>query len=199
MELWLVRHGETMVGEDGLYQPHHGLTDLGREQARSVAQVLVKTDFDVCYTSELPRAIETAETFAALSSNHVVRIGALNEIDAGRIDLASTSFKKRVVNHQVALDFSQFGGENEEQFALRIADGLDQLLDDARAKNARRVLGFLHGGTIGAILDRLAGRDFKYQNRPRMPNCAYTVVREEADGRWSDWQGWNSEHLPALT
>ena len=38
MQLWLVRHGETIVGEDGLYLPHHGLTELGREQARAVAE-----------------------------------------------------------------------------------------------------------------------------------------------------------------
>ena len=51
MELWLVRHGETIVGQDGLYKPHHGLTELGfragtircpRIKGRRVRRVLLQ-------------------------------------------------------------------------------------------------------------------------------------------------------------
>ena len=199
MELWLVRHGDTIVAEDGLYKPHHGLTELGFEQARSVAEALADVEFDACYSSNLPRAIQTAQVFADLTSRTFSRIEALNEIEVGHIEDASVAFKKNVVNHRVDLDFSQFGGENPVEFSARIQRGFGQLLEDAKSKNCDRVVGFLHGGTIGAILDYMAGRDFNYRGRPRMPNCSYTVVSESSDGGWTKFSGWQSDHLRSIT
>ena len=199
MELWLVRHGDTIVEADGLYLPRNGLTDLGFEQARSVAKVLSKTSFDVCYSSALPRAVQTAEIFAELTASRFTKIDELNEIDVGRIEEASADFKQKVVNHQVTLDFSAFGGENPDEFSARIVRGFKTLLGDAESRDAVRVLGFLHGGTIGAILDHLSGRDFNYRRRPRMPNCSYTVVSQKPNHGWTEWQGWHSDHLPKLT
>ena len=199
MELWLVRHGDTIVGDDGLYQPHHGLTEIGFQQARSVAGALVDVDFDARYTSNLPRAIQTAQAYVDLTSHRFTRIADLNEIDVGRIQDASVDFKHRVVTHQVELDFSQFGGENPNQFSNRVQQGFHQLLEDAKSKNCDRVVGFLHAGTIGAILDYMAGREFDYRSRPRMPNCAYTIVSQTSNGGWTEWERWHSDHLTTLT
>ena len=199
IEIWLVRHGDTIVAEDGLYKPHHGLTELGFEQARSVAEKLAPVNFDACYSSALPRAIQTAQLFADLTSRNFKRISDLNEIEVGNIDDASVDFKKDVVNHRVDLDFSQFGGENPIQFSTRIHNGFRQLLRDAESKQCNRIVGFLHGGTIGAILDYTAGSEFDYRSRPRMPNCSYTVVNQLSNGRWSEFKGWQSDHLSAIT
>jgi broad specificity phosphatase PhoE len=199
MEIWLVRHGDTIVAEDGLYQPHHGLTELGFEQARSVAGVLADVDFDGCYSSALPRAVQTAQVFADLTSRNFTRISELNEIEVGQIADASVEFKKNVVNHRVDLDFSRFGGESPSAFSARIHRGFGHLLEDAEAMNYQRVVGFLHGGTIGAILDYIAGREFDYRSRPRMPNCSYTVMKRSPGGRWSEFDGWRSDHLTKIT
>ena len=199
MEIWLVRHGDTIVAEDGLYQPHHGLTDLGLRQAQSVAEALAHVDFDACYSSALPRAVQTAQIFADLTSREFTRIAGLNEIEVGRIEDASVEFKQDVVNHRVELDFSQFGGENPSEFSSRVKRGFKQLLSDAEANGAKRIVGFLHGGTIGAILDHMHGRDFDYRSRPRMPNCSYAVVSKTADGVWTEWERWHTDHLAVLT
>ena len=199
MELWLVRHGDTIVEGDGLYKPHNGLTELGRQQAISVAKVLANTDFDVCYSSALPRAVQTAQIFADMTANRFKQIPELNEIEVGRIEEASAEFKNRVINHQVTLDFSEFGGETSHEFYTRIVGGFAKLIEDANARWANRVLGFLHGGTIGAILDHIAGREFNYRRRPRMPNCSYAVVSEKPDSGWTEWQGWHSDHLLAIS
>ncbi len=199
MELWLVRHGDTITEEDGLYKPHNGLTELGIEQAKSVAAVLAETTFDVCYSSTLPRAVQTAQIFSDLTSNPFTQIEKLNEIEVGRIEDAPVEIKQRIINHGMRLDFSAFGGENEAEFSARIAQGLGILLNDAKSKNAARVLGFLHGGTIGAMLDHLAGESFNYRRRPRMPNCSYTIVRKLSDGDWTPWKKWHRKHLSHLT
>ena len=199
MELWLVRHGDTITESDGLYKPHNGLTELGVGQANAVAEVLAKTAFDVCYSSALPRAIQTAQIFADLTSNSFTKIEELNEIEVGRIEDAPVEVKQRIINHQMRLDFSDFGGEDETRFSARVIHGLGILLNDATARNASRILAFLHGGTIGAILDHLAGESFNYRRRPRMPNCSYTIVRETSAGVWTPWKKWHSDHLSDLT
>ena len=117
----------------------------------------------------------------------------------GRIEEAPAEFKNRVINHQVTLDFSEFGGENSDDFYSRVVGGFAKLIEDADSRCAKRVLGFLHGGTIGAILDHIAGRDFNYRRRPRMPNCSYTVVSKMPNRGWTEWQGWRSDHLTAIT
>ena len=123
----------------------------------------------------------------------------LNEIEVGQIEEASVEFQERGRESPRRFGLSQFGGEDPMQSLHASSGGFDQLMDDARGKTAGRIVCFLHGGTIGAILDHMQGRDYNYRSRPRMPNCSYTVVRETSDDVWTEWSGWHSDHLEILT
>ena len=199
LKLWLVRHGETEVGSDGLYRPSHGLTARGRQQASEVAAVLGGVGIEVCYTSTLQRAIETAHTFTRGTEMDPIQIADLCEIETGDIYTASDDVKQQVIGHKIELDFSQFGGESADDFSARVAIGYQVMFNDIQSKGITRAVAFLHGGTIAAILDRLAGRPFSYRNRPRMPNCSYSLVELGANGTASEWTGWESAHLTAQT
>lgn len=64
MKLYLIRHGETIWNEKGLWQ---GITDVplnekGREQAKKLANSLERVD--AIYSSPLKRSLETAEEIA---------------------------------------------------------------------------------------------------------------------------------------
>ena len=65
-KLLLVRHGETDWNRHGRWQGGSDtqLNDLGREQARALAEEL-DGEIDVLYSSDLARARETAEIVAA--------------------------------------------------------------------------------------------------------------------------------------
>lgn len=199
LKLWLVRHGQTVVGEDGLYHPHHGLTDIGRVQATEVANAISGHPIEICYTSTLPRAIETAEHYTWSHGVGLIRLGDLNEVDTGDIYSAPVSIKQRIIGHDFDLDFSQFGGENPDEFVARVRRGFSAMLEDIGARRVTNAAAFLHGGTIAAILDILAGEDFCYTRRPRMPNCAYTVVEIDSDNGATRWERWESDHLTELT
>jgi probable phosphoglycerate mutase len=60
--LWLVRHGETEWSRDGRHTGRTDLplTELGREQARAVAEHLAGRGFALVLTSPLQRAVQTA-------------------------------------------------------------------------------------------------------------------------------------------
>ena len=199
LKLWLIRHGQTVVGADGLYRPHNGLTDLGHTQAAEVATAISDYPIEVCYTSRLPRAIETAMHYTTDRDVDLVQLGDLNEVNTGDIFSAADSLKQRVIGHDFDLDFSQFGGESVDEFVARVTKGLDAMLRDIHERQVSNAAAFLHGGTIGAILDIVSGEKFSYRRRPRMPNCAYTVVAFDTDHGATRWERWECDHLTVLT
>lgn len=85
--LVLVRHGESEWNAKSLWTGWRdvGLTDRGREQARSAATLLKDMKFDVSYTSKLSRAKETwNEISKQINANcPTIEDQALNERDYG--------------------------------------------------------------------------------------------------------------------
>ena len=199
MKLCLIRHGQTKVGSDGLYRPDSGLTELGHQQASEVAAAIADMPIEICYTSVLPRAIETATHYVNERDIELVRIEALNEIFTGDIYSAPESIRLRIIGHDFDLDFGQFGGESKTSFSERIAGGWNQLKADCERRGVAFAAAFLHGGSIAAIIDIINGDDFNYRRRPRMPNCAYTVIDLPTDGEGWQWERWESDHLTQST
>lgn len=59
----LVRHGESKLNVEGVYYGilNPGLTEKGKEQAKKTREILKNISYEKIYTSDLKRAIETAE------------------------------------------------------------------------------------------------------------------------------------------
>ena len=198
MRIYLARHGQTEVGEDGLYLPEAGLTRTGHEQAAELAVALRDTGIQIAFTSGLRRAQETAEHFSRVLGlpSHVVT--ALNEIEVGDIVSASQDEKRAIVSHDHDLDFTKFGGEEPTSFFRRVIAGYEDMVKQAEDKGADTIAAFIHGGSVGAIIDHLAGVAFDYRRRGRMPNCAFAVVDLEVrlDNPLAPW---HTSHLTSLT
>lgn len=84
----LLRHGQTSWNQDGRWQGHAvvPLNENGREQAHIAGRYLasVDTDIDVIYSSDLPRASETAQIVASYLNFEVNYDRRLREMDAGQ-------------------------------------------------------------------------------------------------------------------
>ena len=61
IRLRIARHGEPAWHEDGRAVDDPGLTARGRDEARSLSEVLEGEHFDAIYVSPLKRALETAQ------------------------------------------------------------------------------------------------------------------------------------------
>jgi probable phosphoglycerate mutase len=81
----LVRHGETTWNKDGKFQGRLDieLNDIGRAQAKKLADALRDIHIDHIYSSPLKRSMDTATAIAEWHSLPVMTAEEFNEIDHG--------------------------------------------------------------------------------------------------------------------
>lgn len=84
-DIVFVRHGETDWNREKRLQGSTGapINDAGREQAKGLARLLWEVPLQAIYSSELPRALETASYVAGPHGLHVHTDSRLNEIHHG--------------------------------------------------------------------------------------------------------------------
>ncbi|MBX9878091.1 MAG: histidine phosphatase family protein [Candidatus Obscuribacterales bacterium] len=87
-QLILFRHGQTDWNKAGRWQGHADipLNDLGREQAKLLAGLLADTKIECIVSSDLLRAVETAEAVAERLHISIFRTPHLREFDAGKAE-----------------------------------------------------------------------------------------------------------------
>jgi probable phosphoglycerate mutase len=146
--LFLIRHGETV---DNALQIMQGqtqgeLNEQGREQARQVAQRLAAEPVDAFVSSDLHRAIQTAEIIAAPHSLPVNTTQLLRERDWG-------SFTGRYIPELKGLVWPD-DIESEPALLQRAADFLQYITATYPGK---RVVAVGHGIINKAILAVYAG------------------------------------------
>ncbi len=83
--LLLVRHGETDWNREGRYQGHAlvSLNEEGRVQARRLAERLRGAGIEALYSSDLPRAYQTAQIIGEALGMETRVMKALREVDMG--------------------------------------------------------------------------------------------------------------------
>jgi probable phosphoglycerate mutase len=158
----LVRHAESVWNRAGLIQGQAdapGLTDAGRAGARRLAAQLQFVAPDVVVTSDLLRAIETAETVAGLVGAQLVVDRRLRERALGAAEgrQASTISPRWLgVDDGVIVDPDGRppGGESIRDLYRRVA----ALVDDLSGRpSADRLVVVTHGGVIRVAMAYAAG------------------------------------------
>ncbi|MFC8502857.1 histidine phosphatase family protein [Pedococcus sp. NPDC057267] len=158
----LVRHGQSEWNVQGRLQgqsPAPGLTPLGREQARSAAELLARRVNGpvALVSSDLTRARETAETVAA-------RLGVATRIDRGLREQGLGTLEGRLTRElrpeptPDGVDVGDVrwgGGESLRDVHERVCDLLHRLLPTA----PQHLVLISHGDTIRVLRAALAGSD----------------------------------------
>lgn len=97
----LVRHAESVWNVEGRYQGHadSGLTEEGRRQADHFGAAFAASvpAPDVVLSSDLPRVVDTARTYAELVGAEIRLDPALREMSVG--DWAGLTFEEAAVAH----------------------------------------------------------------------------------------------------
>lgn len=175
----LVRHGESVFSARGLATGRVDvscpLTDRGVAQARALAEEIAREDIDLCVTSGLERARQTAEI--ALDGRAVPRIvlPQLNDPLYGRYESGPLAdyLEWALANDSAAEPPG--GGERRQALVARYAAGFRSIVE----RPERAALVVTHSLPIAYVLMALAGRD----PGPRVPLVEYARIHVvQADG-----------------
>ena len=158
----LVRHGQSQGNAERRFGGHSPtpLSELGHRQAEATARALAGERVTAIYSSDLLRAVQTAEPLARATGLEVTRTPALRERSVGLME--GLTFEEAAAAHPeeyaalLRRDFEHVlaGGESYRQLLDRAADELDRAV--ARHRGGTVAL-FSHTGTICILALHLMG------------------------------------------
>lgn len=154
MKLYLIRHGQS---EANLKKIHGGwldvpLTEQGRLEAKSAGRILEGIPFHKVYSSDLIRALETADI--ALPDYEKTQTPLLREICLGSLAGRKAQdcleeYGEHYLTQKANWNFRDFGGESYDEHRDRAKAFLDSVADEGDI----HVAAFCHEGTIKCMLD----------------------------------------------
>jgi broad specificity phosphatase PhoE len=176
VKLYFVRHGETEWNRERRAQGHAlvALSEIGRIQAERVARSLAALPINTVLSSDLPRAIETAEAIARPHGIEITGVEALRERHVGIFqgltweEIGERHPDLRMAVFGLAGEQAE-GGESTQDLWDRMAAYLDRLRDEPPTGDAVIVS---HGGALRAAFGHLLGMNIEKIWRLRVDNCS---------------------------
>ena len=185
--LFLIRHGQSTWNSEHRIQGQLDppLSDEGRRQAELIGGRLLGRSFVGFYSSDLKRALETAEVIGAIIRQRPRSHAGLREIFLGEWEGLNTQeiaerFPEAWARWVEEPDWDVVpGGEGAALFEARVAGTLDEIF---RLYTHGDVLVVTHGGVIQIALHRLMGRPSRGLFPFKIQNASITLI-EKRDGR----------------
>lgn len=178
-EFILIRHGQTSDNLAGLVQGQRNtpLDELGVRQAQCAARRLFNEKIDAVYSSDLARAMKTAEIIAGPHQLQVVSCQALREWNLGELE-GKQREELNIAYPEVMNSFKiecedaiAPGGETRRELYRRVGDCLNELA--IRHPNQKLIL-VSHAGAMRAIFRHIVGRVADGVMLPQVSNGSYS-------------------------
>ena len=203
--IYLIRHGESVGNLHRICLGHTDLdlTDLGREQAKKTAEALSEIDFAAIYSSDLQRAVHTAEPHAQKRGKPVAKSEFFRELYFGDWENASVLYLKEHHHEEFVIGWRQnFGtftapnGESVVDMAERMAVGLKNIVREHVGEN---ILVASHAAAIRALWGKISGLEpHEWADAYPFPtNASYSVI-EYDNGVLKPVSYSNDSHLGEL-
>lgn len=192
----LVRHGESAWNVEGRFQGQSGsgLSPLGHEQARCLAEILARTvpRSDLTFASDLERVRQTVKPFVELTGAAVTVDERLREIDTGTwsgrsFDEVAQDFPEVLLALRRGEDVRRGGGETFEELRERVAAVIAEICratpDRVAESGLLTAIVFTHGGPIRMAAAEALGLPSGGHRRLSPPaNCSLTELDALVDG-----------------
>ncbi|MGC2238811.1 MAG: histidine phosphatase family protein [Pyrinomonadaceae bacterium] len=188
-KLYLVRHGQSAGNAEGRFGGHSPtpLSELGKKQAEITAKALARENISAIYSSDLYRAVETAQPLADILGIKITKTSAFRERNIGVLegltfDESKEAFPKdyyALVNRHVHHVITK--GESYRHLLRRATGALREIL---RIHRGERIVIFSHTGTICFLTLHLIGAiDRKTRQTPWLVTSNCGINRFEIRGR----------------
>lgn len=174
LKIYLVRHGETEWNAEKKFQGqlNSPLTENGIKKIEELGKELRDTVFDEVYTSQMGRAVETAQIILKLNKNEadkgrrtqLQRMKELNEIHFGEwqgmtfdeIEKAYPSESYNYFNNPGEYTAWKIGGEDLSEGLERFLKGMNRI---AKNHSTGNILVVTHGTVLELFLNYLDSKD----------------------------------------
>jgi probable phosphoglycerate mutase len=198
----LVRHAESTWNAESRWQGQADppLSETGRAQAQHVARRLRSEPIAALYSSDLGRALETAQAIGQALGLLPRPEPRLREIDLGlwagmtRFEIAER-YPEEFVAWQEHKPVRAGGGETFLEMQERVVGVLDEIV---AAHPGETIAVVTHGGVVTALRSHIQGMPMSaelFEGVPPNRNTALTIVRYH-DGRPEITLLMDASHLP---
>jgi len=201
--LLISRHGDAGYAVDSVLSDDGGaLTDKGRDQVRHLVEQVRSRRVAAVYSSQMGRAVESADLAASELGLHALAVDGLQEFSVG--DLAGVSFHddraQQVFDAWLHGDLAAAcpGAEDGHTVVKRFRGALDEIADRHRGET---VLVFTHGGAMSLAIPRLSVNLRNGLAAQRfLPSCVVAEIEVDADGwRVVTWPGATDTAMDQVT
>ncbi len=180
-KLLLVRHGITEFNSTRRFAGHSDveLSTAGCRQVERLRDRLVNEKIDAIYSSDLKRAVMTAEVVSTGHDVDIITCSELREISYGELEGLTFEEISRfypevaelVANYSLKLRFP--GGESFEELVERASKFLDKL---KRYTPSQTILVVSHSGPLRAMVCCLLDIDQSHWRQIRLDNASLSIV-----------------------
>lgn len=207
--LIFVRHGQSVSNLEKVFTGQHEtvLTELGHRQAEATARFLENVKIDSIYSSDLRRAMQTAEPTARLHGLDIIPDAALREINAGLWEGKTYATLRELFGESYERWITDLGhahpegGESTLELAARVYGAVDRIL---RTERGKTVAVFTHATPVRMLACRWFGiSPEKAAQVPFCSNASVSVLEYEDNGdfrlvryAYDGHQGENATGLP---
>ncbi len=162
VKIYFIRHGQSVANEKDIFLGQHNLdlTELGKKQAKIVANYLKDIKVDQIYSSDLTRAYHTAEQTAKLINMPIITDMGLREIDGGLWEEIEFAKLKTLYPKNFNLfvndlgNASVEGGESIMQMHERFYNTVKNIAENSEDKN---LFIFTHATVIRCFSAMISG------------------------------------------
>lgn len=183
MDIYIIRHGETNWNVEGIIQgqSNSSLTEKGIEQAKLTAEKLKTVPFKAIYSSDLERAMNTAEIICEHHKNStIVKDERLRERKFGDLEgIGHEDFKTR--HPEIYANFRSNdpayripGGESRNDLAKRSIDFFNDIISQHADDDT--ILAVTHGGVVNMFVRYIIGIDYGAKRKYSLLNAAINIV-----------------------
>ncbi len=202
IEIIAFRHGETDWNRERRFQGHTDipLNATGRKQAQELSERLKSLEFDAFWSSDLSRALQTAQIVAQPHGHHPRVSAAFREAHLGEAEgvlrgdllarLGEETWARWASDHPEHDDFRFSGGESKRECLERVRGEVHRWLENfdlesrsvAQLKSPKILIAL---STHGGVLKRLvhASEGAPSESIP-IPNCSAYRLRLNPGKVW---------------
>ncbi|MGH2444026.1 MAG: histidine phosphatase family protein [Chloroflexota bacterium] len=186
MRLILVRHGQTDCNVRDIWHAWDGcgLTAAGREQARKLASRLADETIDAVYSSDSPRAVQTATILAEPHGLVPIQRPDLRERNIGDFEgLLAHQIEARNPNVWSERDADLWGwtppgGENFKSVLTRSLEAVRELREQ---DDCRTVVLVSHMGVTRVLICYLGGLSIQETYAMQFPSTGVSIFELDGD------------------